>query len=332
MQDAKTIEHIAGQRLMAGFIGTDLNPDLRFLIDTIGVGGIILFSRNITGRAQLTNLCKSAAAYAHSQNLPPLLIAVDQEGGAVARLKAPEFTEFEGAPAIRDEHDARRFARITATELQETGINMDMAPVLDVVPAGVDSIMSTRVFGTDPRWVAQMGGTVVEGLQESGIMSVAKHFPGIGRTTIDSHMHRPDLDTSMEHLSSFDLIPFYAAMEKGVSGIMLSHIRYTKIDPKWPASLSPEIAAKLLRGKMGYDGVVFTDDLEMGAIQKHYDMPVITRQLMAAEVDIALICKTRQRIEAAFESMCRQIKDGIIPKKSMERSIHRIAVMKSNMS
>ncbi len=331
MQDAKTIERIAGQRIMAGFHGTDLNHDLRFLIDTIGVGGIILFSRNITGRQQLKTLCRSAAEYARSCDLPPLLIAIDQEGGTVARLKGPDFTEFKGAPFIRDGQDADAFAHITAKELCAAGINMNMAPVMDVAPPGFDSIMSKRVFGGDPRRVGKIGCTVIRGLQDRGIMAVAKHFPGIGRTTLDSHMQRPDLDASMDSLEAFDLIPFHDAVAVGVSGIMLSHVRYTGIDPVWPASLSPAIAESLLRNKMSYKGVVLTDDLEMGAICNHYDTETIMRQVMDAGIDIALICKTKEVIMDAFDAMCRQIRDRLVFREKADGSDSRIRALKARL-
>jgi beta-N-acetylhexosaminidase len=328
MQHARVIEFIAGQRIMAGFIGTELNEDLKFLIDTIGVGGIILFSRNITSRKQLTSLCKNASEYASACSLPPLLIAIDQEGGTVARLKAPYFTEFPGAPFIKNISDAETFARITAEELCDAGINMDMAQVLDVAPKDFDSVMSQRMFGNDPRLTSMLGCTIIKHLQASGVMAVAKHFPGIGRTTLDSHLERPDLDASFESLESFDLIPFQAAIESGVSGIMLSHVRYTAIDPKWPASLSPDIALDLLRKKMGYTGVVMTDDLEMGAVEKHYNMGAMTRQLIDSEIDIALICKTRQKIEDAFEHLCRHLSKESDSLKKADRSIKRIAELK----
>ena len=332
MRNIKEIETAAGQRIMAGFEGTELNGDLRFLIDTIRIGGLILFSRNITGRDQLENLCKGASEYALMRGLPELLIAIDQEGGTVARLKAPDFTEFPGAPFIETEADAAMFARVTARELREMGINMNMAPVMDVAPENVDSIMSRRIFSRDPRTVSKIGTIIINGLQRRGIMPVAKHFPGIGRTTLDSHFHLPDLETDLEDLEAFDLLPFKAAIENDVAGIMLSHVRYISIDPEWPASLSPEIAVNLLRNKMRYNGVVFTDDLEMKAISNHYEIPAIAGQVLEAQVDIALACKSGSVIEKTFESMCRLMKDSRQLAEKAEFSIPRIANLKSRLS
>ena len=293
---------IAGQRLMVGFDGTGFNEDLKLLIGTLNVGGLILFSRNLEDPDQIRRLCSDCQAYARRCNLPPLFIAIDQEGGQVARLKPP-FTQFPGNPAMQSREDAVQFARVTARELSDIGINMDMAPVLDVAPAEIDSIMAGRAFGSDPAWVTALGLTVIENLQQRGIMAVAKHFPGIGRTVLDSHLALPDLDADIDKLHEFDLIPFRAAIENNVAGMMLSHIRYTAIDPVWPASLSPAVTADLLRRKLGYDGLVMTDDLDMGAIKPGYDIATAIGQILRSEVDIALICHKGPDIQTAWEKM-----------------------------
>ena len=295
-------EQSAGQRLMVGFDGTELNAELKFLIDTLKVGGIILFSRNLIDPEQIKNLCVSIQSYARSCDQPPLLIAIDQEGGQVARLKEP-FTQFPGNSKMKGPDDAVYFARTTATELLEVGINMNMAPVLDVAPEGINSIMAERAFGPDPGWVSEQGRVVIEHLQAENIMAVAKHFPGIGRTVLDSHFELPDLDIDVDAMQGFDLFPFKTAISHDVAGIMLSHIRYTRIDPDWPASLSKTIADDLLRKQMGYDGVVMTDDLDMGAIAKHYDLNTAIRQILSADIDMTLICHAGPDIENAFREI-----------------------------
>ncbi|MBS3754996.1 MAG: beta-N-acetylhexosaminidase [Desulfobacterales bacterium] len=294
---------MAGQRIMAGFTGTMLNADLRYLIDTLCVGGIILFSRNIENAGQVQQLCADARAYAASCGNPSLIIAVDQEGGPVARLKPPDFTELPAAAHIRNASEAAEFAGIAALELSRAGINMNMAPVLDVTDPAGNSVMTGRAFGNDPAKVAEMGTAVISGLQKNGVMAVAKHFPGIGRTFTDSHADRPDLDISAAELQARDLIPFSAAVRNHAAGIMLSHVRYGAFDPKCPASLSPAVASDLLRRKMGYRGLVLTDDLEMGAIARYYEMPEAVHQILEADIDIALICHTMAKIEAAFETI-----------------------------
>jgi beta-N-acetylhexosaminidase len=320
-------ETLAGQRLMVGFDGTVFNADLEFLIGTLRVGGLILFSRNMQTPEQIGQLCRDCQAYARKFDLPPLFIAIDQEGGQVARLKPP-FTQFPGNPAMVSQRDAVDFACVTARELKRVGINMDMAPVLDIAPEGVESIMAGRAFGSDPRWVADMGMTVIENMQRCGIMAVAKHFPGIGRTVLDSHMALPDLDVDLQTLTDFDLIPFKAAIAGNVAGIMLSHIRYTGIDTTWPASLSPAVTAGLLRRQLSYEGVVMTDDLDMGAIKPAFAIEAAIDQILKSDADIALICHKGPDIEAACRRIRQSLADDVTLRQMGEQSAKRILRLK----
>lgn len=323
-------EQLAGQRLMVGFDGTVINNDVEFLIDTLKVGGIILFSQNISTPEQLRQLCSDIQEHASASGQPPVFIAVDQEGGQVARLKKP-FTEFPGNPAIKVADDAVKFALITAKELAGVGINMNMAPVLDVADKSIDSIMAKRSFGHDPQSVSHLGTTVISRLQHGNIIAVCKHFPGIGRTTLDSHIKLPVLDTEIKDLQSFDLPPFRAAIEHNVAGIMLSHILYTKMDPKWPASLSRKIACNMLREQMGYNGLIITDDLDMGAIKEYYDIKTIIWQILSANIDIALICHRSPDMENAFQTLFKNIRDSLKLKTSSIESVNRILKLKSQI-
>ncbi|MBA2880578.1 beta-N-acetylhexosaminidase [Desulfosalsimonas propionicica] len=304
-----TCRQMAGQRIIAGFQGTGINADLKHLIRDLCVGGIILFSRNIETLGQLRRLTADVQKYAKDCGRPQLFVAVDQEGGSVARLKAPDFTEFGHAANFSGKTDAARFARITAAELADSGINMDMAPVMDVADPGIESVMTRRAFGTNPGYVAEMGTEIINGLQKKRIMAVAKHFPGIGRTTLDSHLDLPDLNTPAQSLHARDLVPFQAAVKADAAGIMLSHIRYMAFDRNWPASLSAAVAERLLRAEMGYNGLVMTDDLEMGAVENHYDMETMISQIMAAGIDIALICHSMDKIRTAAQIFEQTIKD-----------------------
>lgn len=316
-------EQLAGQRLMVGFNGTRLNEELKFLINRLKVGGVILFAGNLQSPDQIKDMCHAIQDYAQSCEQPPLFIAVDQEGGPVARLKAP-FTQFAGNPHMKNIEDAVRFAEITAAELTQVGINMNMAPVMDVSPEGSNSIMAERAFGGNPTWVSRLGVTVIEHLQQNKIMAVAKHFPGIGRTTLDSHMDLPILPDDLSTIEQFDLIPFEAGIQCGVCGVMLSHIFYTKLDPQWPASLSPKIAKDFLRHRMGFDGLVLTDDLDMGAIKKHFDIQSSIHQILAADIDQTLICHEGPNIEIAFEEILKEITDSPDLKTGGMVSVNRI--------
>jgi beta-N-acetylhexosaminidase len=296
------IEQMAGQRFMLGFDGTVLNRELEFIIREIKAGGIILFKPNIESPGQLTRLCSDIQACAADAGQPPLFIAVDQEGGVVARLKHP-FTEFPGNPHIKTKAAAQNFANITADELFGVGINMNMAPVMDVAPKGVDSIMKDRAFKGDAATVSELGTAVIKTLQDKKIMAVAKHFPGIGRTVKDSHFFLPQLATDIDTLKATDMKPFGAARDAGVTGIMLSHISYPQLDDTWQASLSPFIAGDLLRDELGYEGLVLTDDLDMKAIK--HDMKTCIRQILASRIDLVLICHKGPSIKIAWEELAR---------------------------
>ncbi len=320
-------ERLAGQRLIAGFHGTTCDAALERLIADLNLGGIILFKRNILSPAQLTRLCGAVQTHARSCGLPPLIIAIDQEGGKVARLPPP-CTQFPGNPFLQDESEADRFAAVTAAELTAAGINMNLAPVLDVVPEGVAGVMAGRTFTGGPQRVARLGVAVIDGLQRRGIMAVAKHFPGIGRTILDSHLERPVLEEELPALAAFDLIPFQAAVTHAVAGVMLSHILYPRLDPDWPASLSRRIVKGVLRRRLGYAGIVMTDDLEMGAIERCQGFDQTVRRVVKAGVDLALICHSREKIERAFAIMTRTCRSSPTKRRRAERSVARILAAK----
>ena len=319
--DEKNINLMAGQRLMLGFDGIELNDDLRYIISQIKACGIILFKRNIKTPKQVAELCSKCQKYAEECKLPPLIIAVDQEGGTVARLKEP-FTIFKGNPFIESVDDAKNFASITADELKEVGINMNFAPVLDVIPDGVDSIMKARAFKGDAQQVSKLGIKVILGLQKKKVMAVAKHFPGIGRTIKDSHFHLPVLNYDLKTLEQSDITPFKDAIVCDVTGIMLSHISYPKLDNKWQASLSPAIAKDLLRNQIGFNGLVMTDDLDMKAIK--HDMKTCIRQILRSDIDLALICHKGPDIDTAFNELTRQINQNENFYQACEQSIQRV--------
>jgi len=322
-KDMAELEKIAGQRLMVGFVGTELNADLRHLIENLNIGGIILFRRNLETPGQIERLCKDAQRYALKSGLAPLFIAVDQEGGCVSRLPQP-YSQFEGNPAMRGKADARRFADTTGSELKGAGFNMNMAPVLDLAPAGGDSIMKERAFGGDPGRVAQLGLQVIEGLRKKRVIPVAKHFPGIGRTVLDSHKELPRMAAGYDSLLGYDLVPFRKAIAQRVEAVMLSHILYERLDPNWPASLSRKIALDLLRSKLGFGGVVITDDLDMGAIDGRFDIRTVIDRLIISEIDIALICHSIEKMEAAFEQLKKSLSTPTAPARAAHERIMRL--------
>lgn len=328
--DSLTHEHLAGQRLMVGFKGKGLDDDLRSMIRDLRVGGLILFKRNVSDPSQVTDLCRAAQACAVESGNPRLVIAIDQEGGPVARL-GPPFTVFPGNRAIgaaKSEQAAKEFGIITARELKGVGITMNFAPVLDVAPPGLDSVMAERAFGEDPELVASLGRAVIENLQNNGIPATAKHFPGIGRTTLDSHADLPYLDVERQVLDSTDLVPFRQAIGCGVEAVMLSHVIYKDLDQQWPASLSSIIAKDLLRETMGFKGITITDDLDMGAIDKHFDIETAIARVSDAEIDIALICHNRSKIESAYHAFVKAVGGSAESRRKAAASVQRILNLK----
>jgi beta-N-acetylhexosaminidase len=206
---------------------------------------------------------------------------------------------------------------------------MNFAPVLDVVPESLDSsVMADRVFGTDPHLVAALGAAVIESHQQNGVAATAKHFPGIGRTTVDSHEDLPFLDAEEDILGTTDLVPFQAAIDIGVEAVMLSHIVYNDLDSNWPAGLSSIIARDMLRGKMGFKGVTITDDLDMGAIDKHYDVSTFAHRICEAEIDMALICHDREKMVATHGALLAAIRSSEEVKKKTLDSVGRILKLK----
>lgn len=205
---------------------------------------------------------------------------------------------------------------------------MNMAPVLDLLPEDRSSVMADRSYGTDPGRVSAMGTAVIRHLQRRRIMAVAKHFPGIGRTTDDSHIDMPRLEAGLETLQASDLIPFHAAIQADVSAVMLAHIFYPAIDTRWPASLSPAIARDLLRGSMNFKGVVITDDLDMGAIKKHFSIDTVIGQVLAADIDIALICHAGPDIARAREIIAAAVERSTEQQTRTVASVERILRLK----
>ena len=318
-----------GRLFMAGMPGTELDGDTRKLIRDHGLGGIILFARNIENPLQLAALCRDLSETARASHGRPLFLAVDQEGGPVARLREP-FTRFPGNTAMgkdpAPEDRAREFARVTAKEMALVGLNMDLAPVVDVPEGTPEKHLRGRTFSEDPRVAARLGSLVVRGLQENGIMSVAKHFPGLGKAPRDPHHHLPAIAAPEDEIATRHLPPFRACIEAGVSGIMTSHAVYPALDPGGPATLSKRILTGLLRDRLGFQGLILTDDLEMGAISGERGVPDAAADAFAAGADILLICRDQDRVLESIKRLRQKLLRGEIPPARLHASLDRIRV------
>jgi beta-N-acetylhexosaminidase len=281
---------------------------------------------------QLADLCLDLQETAMEFHGLPLILAIDQEGGRVARLKEP-FTQFPGNEAIGQDKEpierAMKFGRVTAKELKLVGLNMDFAPVVDVQRGTLEKHLRGRTFGEDVKKVSKLGRTVVRSLQENGVLAVAKHFPGLGRSIVDPHFKLPRIELDMKEIEEVNLPPFQAAIDERVSGIMTSHAIYPALDPERPATLSPVILTQLLREKMGFEGLIITDDLEMGAIAKHWGIAEGAAAAFEAGADIILICEGQRNVLEGIGLLRRRLLQEEIPVRRLDQSNERIMKVRS---
>lgn len=293
-----------GPLFMAGIAGPRVDRAARELVRELKVGGIILFARNLEDPEQVCELTRDLQQEARDAGDPPLLIAVDQEGGPVQRLKAP----FTIIPAARElglnstAGQVEALARTVGRELALVGINMNLAPVLDVARTP-RCPQWDRSFGSDPEKVATMGEAVIRGFWQAKVVPVAKHFPGLGDTSVDSHQALPTVQDADPERTR-DLLPFRRVVELGVPVIMTAHLQV----PAWdshPATLSPVALQDWLRQRLGYQGVIITDDLEMGAIAGAAAVPDAACQALAAGADLLLVCSPGEVVWEAASLLSR---------------------------
>src|SRR4051794_10425999 len=273
-----------GQLLIAGFDGYQISPELRSLAREFGLGGVILFARNIAEPEQVAEVAFDASRLL--QDLPPW-VSVDQEGGRVARLKAP-FTEWPPMATLGRSGDAalaERFARALATELRAVGVTLDYAPVLDIHTNAKNPVIGDRALADQARTVSTLGAAIVRVLQAEGVAACGKHFPGHGDTSTDSHHELPLVEHPVEVLREREFLPFAAAIAAGVATIMTAHVFMPALDEQRPATLSRRIISGLLREELGFQGVILSDDLEMKALAADRSVTVSALQAIEAGCD-----------------------------------------------
>lgn len=312
-----------GQLLIAGFDGHQIPVELKSLAREFGLGGIILFARNIAEPEQVAEI-----AYEGARLTPdlPVWVSVDQEGGRVARLKAP-FTEWPSMATLGRSGDARlaeRFARALAAELRAVGITLDYAPVLDIHTNANNPVIGDRALADTAAEVARLGSVIVDTLQNGGIAACAKHFPGHGDTGTDSHLALPVVEHPPDRLRAVELVPFTAAIEARVAAIMTAHILLPAFDEERPATLSKRIVTDILRTDLKYGGVILSDDLEMKAIAEVYDVPRAAVLAVEAGCDGVLICSGDHDTQgAALEELVHAVEDERLPLSRVDDALSR---------
>jgi beta-N-acetylhexosaminidase len=332
-----------GQLLFAGFDGTTCPDPMLELVAAGRVGGILLFTRNVESPRQVRDLVRSLRACEPVD--APLVIAIDQEGGRVQRLRAPwtewpplrrlgeldELDELDGDTHGGDEtggsaHDATAaVARALALELHDCGIDLDFAPVVDVDSNPANPVIGDRSFGREPARVAALATTFITAMQSAGVASCAKHFPGHGDTTLDSHLALPTIAHDLDRLLAVELPPFAAAIAAGVASIMSAHVVFEAIDPHRPATFSPDVLA-LLRERLRFEGLVFSDDLEMKAVADHWQPHEMVDLALAAGVDVLLPCRRFDLVTALLARL------ESLPDARLEPALVRLDAFKRRFS
>ena len=322
MSDADKV----GQLMMIGIHGKSLNDDAKFMLNEYRVGGIILFDRNMESKDQVKTLITDINKAGKSAGLTPLFLGIDQEGGAVARMddkliKVPPAEEVGKMPV----EQASSLAKEVGIELKDLGFNINFAPVADL------GLTYGRSYSTNPDEVVRYASAVGKSYDEAGLWYSYKHFPGIGKTDVDLHADTSIVPVSKETLLSEDTKVFVDLIKQSKPNtytIMVSHAMYPQIDPDHPASLSKAIITDWLRKDMGYNGVVVTDDMDMGALAKHYTFGDMAVQSILAGSDILLVCHEYEHMQEAYNGLMKAVKDGRISKERLDESVKRILLMK----
>ncbi len=326
----ENIQQAAASLLIVGFPAGVVTDELRRLLKR-GGGGVILFERNIDNPAQVADLINEVQANRRGE--APLLVAVDQEGGPVSRLKEPvtQFPALEVLGRTDDEVLAERLGTVLAHELRRIGFNLNLAPVMDVNSNPDNPVIGSRALSSDPYQVAKLGVAIIRGMQSHGLLACAKHFPGHGDTSVDSHLELPVLKHDMERLRSVELVPFEAAVHAGVATIMTAHVCQEALDPGIPATLSVKTVEGLLRRQMGYRGVVISDDLEMKAVLDHFGIEEAVRRALTAGVDLFLVCHDVERQEQALEALVRASESSSTLRNRLLESAARVARLREGL-
>lgn len=324
------IRRAIGQLLIGSFPSTTIPAELRSLAREFGLGGVILFARNIEEPGQVAELARDLQSLGGEL---PLWVSVDQEGGRVARLRAP-FTKWPPMATLGrsgDERLASRFAAALAAELSAVGITLDYAPVLDIHTNAKNPVIGDRALAEDAETVGRLGAAIVRGLQDNGIAACGKHFPGHGDTSADSHFELPVVEHPPDRIRRVEFVPFREAIRSNVAFIMTAHVLVPSLDEQKPATLSRTIVHGLLRDELGYEGVILSDDLEMRALAATYTVPEAAVEAIAAGCDGVLVCRhvvqdRAHDIDAqvqALEALIHAVEDERIPYGRIEDALAR---------
>ncbi|MGG7097727.1 beta-N-acetylhexosaminidase [Clostridium sardiniense] len=324
-----SLDEKIGQLIIGGFNGYTVDSNTENLIKENHLGGFILFQRNVENSNQLLKLINTLKSL-NKGNIAPLFISADEEGGTVTRMP----NEIKKLPSnsyigkINNEDFSYNIGKTLGKELNAFGINMDYAPVLDINSNPNNPVIGIRSFGDNKDIVTRLGTRTMEGIKSQNVIPVVKHFPGHGDTSVDSHIGLPVVNCDLKSLNDFELAPFKSAIDKGADAVMVAHILLPKLDPKYPATLSYNIITDLLRKDIGFDGVVITDDMTMGAIMENYNIGNASVKAINAGADIVLVCHKYENIQTAINSIKKAVSDKVITEDRIDESVYRVLSLK----
>lgn len=314
-----------GQMVMIGIQGTKVDDDSLYMLNQYHMGGVILFDRNMESPEQVKQLTSDLQA--QSNEKVPLFIGIDEEGGDVVRmaekLTPPPSQKEIGATG--DIEQAKTWAIKTAKSLKDMGINVNFAPVADV------GSNDKRSYSTDANTVIDFVRAATKGYQQENIIYSLKHFPGIGKGKVDSHVDSSSIDVTKEILMAEDILPFKTIIDENDPNdyfILVSHLKYPALDEEYPASLSSKIMIDLLRNELGYKGIIITDDMEMGAVANHNDFRSIGVNAVKAGADIVLVCHEYEHQQEVYLGLLDAVNNGEISQERIDESIKRIIKVK----
>lgn len=314
-----------GQMVMIGIQGTKVDDDSLYMLNQYHMGGVILFDRNMESPEQVKQLTSDLQA--QSNEKVPLFIGIDEEGGDVVRmaekLTPPPSQKEIGATG--DIEQAKTWAIKTAKSLKDMGINVNFAPVADV------GSNDKRSYSTDANTVIDFVRAATKGYQQENIIYSLKHFPGIGKGKVDSHIDSSSIDVAKEVLMTEDILPFKTIIDESDPNdyfILVSHLKYLALDEEYPASLSSKIMTDLLRNELGYKGIIITDDMEMGAVANHNDFRSIGVNAVKAGADIVLVCHEYEHQQEVYLGLLDAVNNGEISQERIDESIKRIIKVK----
>lgn len=324
-----SLEEKIGQMLFAGISGTAMSDSTQRLLHDYHVGGLIFYKNNISSTSQIIALQNEIRA-ANKGNKLPLFLGVDQEGGRINRLPA----EVKNMPTslaighVNNPDYAYEVGAMLGKAVKAFGFNLNFAPVLDVNSNPNNPVIGDRSFGNEAQTVSHLGVQTMKGMMAEGVIPVVKHFPGHGDTSVDSHLELPTVHKSLAQLEELELVPFRAAVMNGADVVMAAHILLPQIDPDYPSSMSKAVLTDMLRKGLGFDGVIITDDMTMGAIVNHYSIPEAAVQSVKAGSDVLLIAHEESHIQAAIEALKAAVEKGDITEERLDESVARIIKLK----